>query len=228
MTGPAAAVARLYRAFERYPRPVFELCEQCEPEWAADALVAVALGELTLRQLSAAHVMSLDDDGLRYVLPRLFELLLHTSATVFDFRVSVLKTRIADWEAGERDAVRRFAEAVWADLLTQYPADLGYFSDCPSALDLLDWAGIAAGARLDDLLTVEGIAPAAHLADLVDAVFTLRYPFETLTRSTMLAWVERPEVGERLQEVFFLAPGDEHAARISAAHRLWTVCTAGR
>jgi hypothetical protein len=212
----------LYPTFERYPRPRFEVCAQCEPDWRPDEVSGVALRDLTLRHLAAVHVMSLDDDGLRYVVPRLFELLVRTPAPVLEFRIADLKTRIASWP--ERDALARWAGEVWAQLLASHPADLGYFSDCPAALDLLDWCGVPVTTRLDDLLA--GSA-AAHLADLVDAVYTLRDPFETVSRATVLRWIEQPAVGERLQEAFFDA-SDEIAARLSAAHHLWTACVSGR
>ena len=41
----------------------------------------------------------------------------------------------------EEASVRELADAIWSEMLTTYPLPLGYFSDCPSTLDLLDWCG---------------------------------------------------------------------------------------
>ena len=78
--------------------------------------------------------------------------------------------------------------------MAAYPAELGYFSDCPSALDLLD-AGYA----------------------------TLG-PFETSSQARLLAWLRDPVVGARLQTALLAADSDEAARQLSAAFDLWEVC----
>jgi hypothetical protein len=70
--------------------------------------------------------------------------------------------------------------------LSSYPVELGYFSDCPSALDLLDWCGLPLADHLDSMVAIESLSAAGHLADLVDAVFTRRNPFETAPRAIVL------------------------------------------
>ena len=103
-------------------------CEQCGPEWSAGDIRDTPLRSLSLPQLVAVHVMSLGADALRYFFPRLMELMLQTPSPVLDFRL-------------EEASVRELADAIWSEMLTTYPLPLGYFSDCPSTLDLLDWCG---------------------------------------------------------------------------------------
>jgi hypothetical protein len=119
----------------------------------------------------------------------LIELLLVTPAPVFDFHASELKNRIAGWSDGERAALAELAEAVWAELIDAYPAQLGYFSDGPSALELLDWCGLPVEAHLDQLLTSKRETAARHLADLVG------HSFETSCRAGLVDWVSAPAVG---------------------------------
>jgi hypothetical protein len=215
-------VEAVYRQFAGYSRPVdVWVCEQCGPEWSADDIRAVPLRSVSLPQLVAVHVMSLDDDALRHFFPRLMELMLQTPSPVFDFRLSDIKDRLPRWLPAERAAVGALADAVWSELLARYPLALGYFSDCPSALDLLDWCGLPLRCHLDSLLTDDA---ARHLADLVDAVFTTREPFESASRTMVLDWLATPAVGDRLQAAFFSADSDEAARQLSAAHELWTVC----
>jgi hypothetical protein len=220
-----AALERLYRQFSVYPCPgQISVCEQCGPDVAADEIRATPLRALSLPQLVAIHVMALDDDALRYYFPRLIDLMLQIPSPVFDFRLADLKERIAAWQSGEVSAIRQLAQGVWAELSTEYPARLGYFSDSPSALDLLDWCGLPLPTHLDALLTAESVAAARHLADLVEAVFTIRHPFQTASSATVLKWMRTAPVGKRLEGAFFDA-GDAAAARqLSGAFEVWTAC----
>ena len=105
-----------------------------------------------------------------------------------------------------------------------FPLALGYFSDCPSALDFLDWCALPLTAHLDSLLTVDSLPAARHLADLIDTVFTRTDPFESASKATVLHWLTDPAIGDRLQEAFFAADSEEAARQLSAAHELWAVC----
>lgn len=215
-------IAALYDVFAGYPGPREPwICPQCAPGLTTNELASVPLRSLTLSHLDAIHVMSLDDDALRHYVPRLVELLIITPAPVFDFRVAELTGRLASWTEAERSALGDCADAVWGGLLDRYPAELGYFSDCPSALDLLAWCGRSLPERLDGLCS--GPDAARHLADLADAVFTNAASFETASKATVLEWIVQPAVGERLQDAFFSATG-EAAQQLSAAHELWTMC----
>ena len=224
MTAPVHA-EELYRVFARYPLPAsLWVCEQCGPEWSAESFRATPLRSLSLPQLTAVHIMALDDDALRHFFPRLMEVMLQTDAPVFDFRLADLKARLPAWESDEQDAVRSLAEAAWSELVGCYPCELGYFSDIPSAIDLLDWCGLDLMAHLDDLTTVENVSAARHLGDLVDAVYTMRDPFESASKTTVLEWMKNPAIGDRLQAEFFSADSDQTAAQLSRVYELWTVC----
>jgi hypothetical protein len=55
---------------------------------------ATPLRSLSLPQLVAVHVTTVDDDSLRYFFPRLMELMLQTPSPVFDLRLADLKPRL--------------------------------------------------------------------------------------------------------------------------------------
>jgi len=220
-----ACIDLIYERFARYRFPAnVWVCEQCGPEWTIAEIQAAPLRSLSLPQLSAIHVMSLDEDALRHFFPRLMEVMLQTVEPVFDFRLSDLQERLPAWKPDELVAVRELSEAVWHQMLDEYPCELGYFSDCPSALDFLTWCDLDLVAHLSFLTTAQTQAAAQHLADLVDAVFTQRDPFESTSRTTVLSWLRHPAVGERLQSAFFSADSDEAARQLSTAHEMWTVC----
>jgi hypothetical protein len=224
-----ARVEESYQQFARYSLPAnLWVCEQCGPEWTADAIRATPLRSVSLPQLTAVHVMSLDDDSLRHFFPRLMELMLNTPAPVFDFRLADLTFRLPRWQPDEQDSARRLAEAIWSERLNFYPCRLGYFSDCPSALDLLAWCDIDLVAHMDSLVTADTLSAARHLADLIDEVFTMRDPFTSDSRTTVLDWVGGQAIGERLQAAFFAADSDHVAQQLSNAHEVWTVCATGR
>ena len=219
------SVEGIYRQFVGYPCPAnLWVCGQCGPEWSAEEIRNTPLRSVTLPQLVAVHVMSLDDDCLRHFMPRLMELMLHTPSPVFDFRLADLKDRLPAWQPEEVASVRALAGAVWSELPTGYPPALGYFSDCPSALDLLDWCGQPLTDFLDSLLTVDAVTAARHLADLIEAVFTMREPFESASKTTVLDWLRDPAVRQRLEHAFYAADSPDAAQQLSAAHELWMVC----
>lgn len=226
MSALPSAVERLYESFRGYAMPDdLWVCAQCGPQWTAADIRSTPQRQTSLDQLVAVHVMSLDDDALRHFVPRLLEVMQQTPAPVFDFRLADLKDRLPDWRPEEVAAVTDWAGAVWTELLAHYPADLGYFSDVVSALDLLDWCGLPLTRHLDQLCAADGVPPARHLADVVDAVLTVTAPFESAPKSAVLAWVSAPAVGDRLQDGFFAADSDDVAAQqLSSAHELWTVC----
>ena len=224
----AAGLDRVYRQFSVYPVPDAWVCERCGPGFSAAQIRATPLRSVSLPQLVAVHVMSLDDDALRYYIPRLMELMVQTPSPAFDFRLADLKSRLPAWQSGEKSAVKQLADAVWTQLLTSYPAELGYFSDCASALDLLDWCGLPLIMYLDSMVATDSVSAARHLADLIDVVFTLRRPFETSSKTRVVEWFRDPVVGERLQTAFFAADSDEAARALSAAYDLWTLCSGPR
>jgi hypothetical protein len=152
----------------------------CGPEWSAEQICSTPLRSVSFAQLSAVHVMSLDDDGLRYFFPRLVELLLVEPSPWFDFRLSDLKGRLPAWRPAERAVVRQFVVAVWRGRLRTYPPSQSYL-----------------GA------------------------------FESDIKATVLSWLGQPAIGERLQDAFFAADGEEAASQLSAAYELWALCIRG-
>jgi hypothetical protein len=220
-----ASLEQIYDRFGRYPYPDdVQVCPQCGPEWSARDMRSTPLRALSLPQLVAVHVMSLDDDALRHFFPRLMDLLLCTSSPVFDFRVSDLQEHLTRWLPDEVSAVTDLAEALWSEVLDRYPLERGYFSDCVSAIDLLAWCGMPVAEHLDRLRAASSTAAARHIADLVDAVFTGSVQFESDSRTAVLEWVRDDATGRRLEDAYFTADSSDVAEQLAAAHELWTVC----
>jgi hypothetical protein len=131
---------RLYTTFGRYRLPEdLEVCEQCGPEWTVEGIRSAPLQSLSLLQLEALHLMSLDDNGFRHFFPRLIELLLADPAPVFAFDLARLRGRMPSWPEPERRAVHDLVADLWQHLLASFPAELGYFSDSPTLIDFTYW-----------------------------------------------------------------------------------------
>jgi hypothetical protein len=222
----SAAVERLYKQFEGYPFPRnLSVCDQCGPEWSIEDIASTPLRSLSGWQLDAVHVLSLDDDALRHFFPRLVELLLLDPYQSFDFANLILHTlrgRLTAWSPSESAVLRQLLDAVWQELLTTYPAKLGYFSDCGSTLDFLDWCGISPDPFLDSWQANDAPTAVRHLADLISDRFFM--PDKAERRPRLLAWLDQPAIGERLEDAFFAAESEEAASQLSAAHELWRVC----
>jgi hypothetical protein len=123
----ATAVAQLYTAFERYPRPA---AWEVRPTYAAAHVDPARLAGADVRDWSdadlvAIHVLSLPDDALRHFLPRVFEVLLGEQWAAFEFGLSGLKARTLDWPSAERDATDNVLKAAWETLLSTYPTAVG-------------------------------------------------------------------------------------------------------
>jgi hypothetical protein len=214
-------IARLYQQFATYdcPRNLW-VCPQCGPEWSAAEIRSAPVQSLSLAQLTAVHIMPLDDDGLRYFFPRLVDLLISEQSPWFDFRLSDLKDRLQEWLPAESTAVRHLIEIVWRELLNAYPAALGYFSDAPSTLDFIDYTDTPLAPFLQQWESLDKLSATRHLAEMVDHVFTTSAPIQP----EVLTWLGRPAIGERLQGAFFAAGSEEAEAQLAAAHELWTFC----
>jgi len=209
-----AIVDRLYVGFAGYPRPAdLWVCEQCGPEWSAQDIRRAPLRSLSLLQLEALHVMSLDDNDFRYFFPRLVELLLSQDSPVFGFDLARLRGRTPTWPPAESALVRQLVEDLWHALLGAYPAPLGYFSDAPTLIDFTHWCDQPVRPFLDHWQSVETATAAQHLADLVDYVYTIGGPAEPALKSEVRDWLGQPAIAERLI-----------AAGCAGAHELWTVC----
>jgi hypothetical protein len=222
LPGPVVdEIDRVYGQFATYgcPRNLW-VCPQCGPEWSAAQICSAPLRSVSLPQLTAVHIMSLDDDGLRYFIPRLVELLLVEPSPWFDFRLSELKGRLPAWQPDEYAALRQLVNVVWRELLHTYPAALGYFSDTPSTLSFIDSCDIPLARFLDEWENLHGLAAVRHLADLVEY---LLYNAQPVPQAPILSWLRRQTIGNRLQDAFFAADSDDDARRLSAAYELWTV-----
>lgn len=221
----AAPLTRVYAEFADYRCPQdLWVCPQCGPEFSARDICATPLRLVSFSQLEAVHVMSLDDDTLRYFFPRLAELLLVDPWQAFSFRLSRLKGRLLAWKPAESAAVRQFTLAAWQEFLMAYPASLGYLSDSPSMLSFSDWCDVPLQPLLDGWQSIDTPSAARHLADLIDHVCTKADPFDPAISAPVLAWLRQPVIGERLENAFFTAESEEVARELSAAHELWSVC----
>lgn len=209
-----AAVEDLYLRFDRYPLPrSLTVCEQCGPEWSAADIRSTPLRSLTLVQLEALHVMSLRDDEFRHFFPRLIESLLAEPSPVFAFDLSKLRGRTLSWPAPERAAVANVVTDLWHALLSDYPAELGYFSDSPTLIDFTYWCDQPLQTQLDRWQLNDTLAAAQHLGELVEWAFTVREPIEPAVKQPVLDWLRQPVIGERLI-----------AADLDDAEELWRIC----
>ena len=207
-------VDELYRYFARYPLPAhLAVCEQCGPEWTAAEISRTPLREMSLLQLEALHVMSLDDNDFRHFFPRLIDALLSELGPVFAFSLASLRGRTPGWPDEEITLVRRLVDDLWAELLGEFPAQLGYFSDSPTLIDFTYWCDMPVADHLQRWQQLETRPSAEHLADLVDYVYTIGEPAEPAVKPVILEWLRQPVIGERLL-----------SAGCDGALELWMVC----
>ncbi|AKK25878.1 hypothetical protein [Mycobacterium sp. EPa45] len=209
------AVEDLYAGFAKYPLPrAVEVCEQCGPQWSAADIRSTPLRSLSLLQLEALHVMSLDDDDFRHFFPRLIEALLEEQSPVFAFDLRRLREHVSSWSASERAVVTNLVDDLWRGLLGGYPAALGYFSDSPTLIDFTYWCDQPLPVYLDRWQRIEMIPATQHLGELVEWAFTVREPLEPAVKQPVLDWLAQPVIGQRLK-----------AANLEAAEELWRVCS---
>lgn len=209
-----AIVAELYRHFARYPFPArSEVCEQCGPEWTVADIRRTPLREISLLQLEALHVMSLDDNDFRHFFPRMIEALLSEFGPVFAFSLASLRGRTPQWPDAEAALVRRLVDTLWTELLGTFPAQLGYFSDAPTLIDFTYWCDAPVPEYLQHWQRLETRPAAEHLADLVDYVYTIGEPEEPAVKPVITEWLRQRKIGERLRN-----------AGCDGAYELWSVC----
>lgn len=207
----------LYRYFARYPLPDhITVCEQCGPEWTPADIRRTPLRGISLLQLEALHVMSLDDNDFRHFFPRLIEALLAELGPVFAFSLASLRGRTPHWPTPEVALVRRLVDELWTGLLGAFPAQLGYFSDAPTLIDFTYWCDLPVPEYLQRWQQLETRSAAEHLADLVDYAFTIGEPEEPAVKPLVLDWLRQPVIGERLI-----------SAECEGAFELWSACGGG-
>jgi hypothetical protein len=73
-------------------------------------------------------------------------------------------------------------------------------------------------------MVAASLSAARHLADLIDAVFTMRDPFESSSKTRVLDWLRDPAVGQRLERACYHTASPEVVRQLSAAHEMWTAC----
>ncbi|MEV4478404.1 hypothetical protein [Micromonospora coxensis] len=128
----AAAINSLYTVFAQVPRPSsVDYCQCCfTPEDERALLTAVPVRQLSAEALRpyAANVMltvgSVAD--FRYFLPRLLEIACGEGFSWPDLESVAGRLRFAEWRRWpdeERDAVRTFLAALWANALAGGPDD---------------------------------------------------------------------------------------------------------
>ncbi len=209
-----AIVEDLYTHFARYRLPPnVVVCEQCGPQWSAADIRATPLRSLSLLQLEALHVMSLEDSDFRHFFPRLIEALLEEKSPVFAFDLRRLRRRVPSWPARESAVVTSLVDSLWDELLRGYPAELGYFSDSPTLIDFTYWCDQPLQVYLDRWQSIDTVPAAQHIGELVEWAFTVREPIEPAVTQPVLDWLRQPVIGERLG-----------SANLDAAEELWRVC----
>jgi hypothetical protein len=208
---------RLYTVFAGYRLPAdLQVCEQCGPEWTAQDIRSTPLRSLSLLQLEAFHLMSLDDNDFRHFFPRLIELLLADPAPVFAFDLARLRGRVPTWPEPERAAVHELVDDLWQHLLAGFPAELGYFSDSPTLIDFTYWCNEALDPHLQHWQSLTTAAAAGHLADLLEYISYMGEPNEPAVKLSILEWLRQPVIGKRLRD-----------ANCAATHELWAVWGGG-
>lgn len=210
----------LYAAFGRHRLPAdLTVCEQCGPEWTTRDIRSTPLRALSLPQLEAIHVMSLDDGdsgAFRHFFPRLIELLLAEKGPVFAFDLARLRGRVPTWPEPERAAVHDLVDGLWRDLLAGFPAELGYFSDSPTLIDFTYWCDEPLDPHLQHWQSLTTTAAAEHLADLLEYISYIGEPNEPAVKPLILQWLRQPIIGTRLRD-----------ANCVAAQELWSLWLSG-
>ena len=159
--------------------------------------------------------MSLGADALRDFFPRLMELMLQTPSPVLDFGGAGTMAS----KSGELAATLSGPKC-WPPTrcrLVTSPIARRHSTFWPGAANRIT-------GYLDSLLSGDGVPAARHLANVIDAVFATREPFESASKTTVLDWLTNPAVGLRSERACFAANSPEAARQLSAAYELWTVC----
>lgn len=185
-------VELLYEQFACFECPAqLWVCEQCGPEWSSADIRRAPLRSLSLLQLEAIHLMSLDDNAFRHFFPRMIELLLIEDSPVFAFSLARLKGRTLTWSPAERELVVQLIDGLWAGLLSSFPADLGYFSDAPTLIDFTHFCDVPLQPYLDRWRNLNTAPAADHLADLAEYMDMMREPVQPAVRDEVLAWLRQ-------------------------------------
>lgn len=132
MKSLAEAIEDLYRVFARYKlAPRVDGCSHCVSDADELRLHLAPLREHRCEDLErfARKAMTTwgSADDYRHFLPRIFELVAHTSDRWIDAEIALSKLTYGKWHrwhAEEQAAVRTFLRAMWLDVLGRFPHGL--------------------------------------------------------------------------------------------------------
>ncbi|HBN1997089.1 TPA: hypothetical protein L1311_001210 [Escherichia coli] len=161
-------IAHAWEIFHFYPAPQqFNICVPCcVSEEMAQALRQTPLRQLTVEMIyewnSSARPFEQQNDEIRYLLPRLLELLAHGHCPAINEelclkRIGAISLDI--WHPEERDVLTDFSRQYIHDLLLT-PT----LTDLESAFVMFHFAGLPITALLDEALNTGGYWSIASLA----------------------------------------------------------------
>jgi hypothetical protein len=226
------ATEALYAAFSSWPlRPQVSVCPCCFTREEERSLHAAPLRALPAEVISGPAQSALltwgDLADAKWVLPRVFELAAEGAFSWPDLEVSLALPHRGDWRrwpAAEQAAVEAWFHALWADLLSRWPAphDVGTVlcALAQSLDDLTPW--------LEVWEALPGDAPVWHLSGVLwreghhfVTRGTLRNAFWEARHAPQLAqlgrWLRRPSLRARVEAAFFAGPPPEREVELSAA-----------
>jgi hypothetical protein len=190
--GLTVALARVRRAFARYPRrAVLEGCPHCRGP------VLVDEHDLFSLTFSLGNTVG-DRDDVKSLLPLLLERLVASEELDPAIVLGMLpREQWRTWPHAEQDAVDGYLTTVWRWLLAAYPPQVGSFLDAPTFLDAVAATGEDAGRYLDIWCDTPGPAADRHLADAVNGL-----NFASRKSSTLDRWLRGDAVRDRLYRAF--------------------------
>lgn len=170
-----AIIERAYQVFGRYPVPRnFDICGACcvspEEEWA---LYEVPLRKLSFEVLNSynqsARSEVQDSNEVRYLLPRLFELIAHGQYPGISDEVSLSRVGGASptsWLPVEYDLLTQFARQHVIDLLNE-AEEHARLAELDAILIMFHLAGLEVTPLLDTALEQPGFWAIASLAFMI-------------------------------------------------------------
>ena len=167
-----AIIERAYQVFKRYPVPRnFDICGPCcvspEEEWA---LYEVPLRKLSFAVLNiynqSATSEEQDSNEIRYLLPRILELIAHGQYPGISDELSLRRVGGASptsWLPAEYDLLTQFARQHVIDLLNE-AEDHARLAELEAILIMFHLAGLDVTPLLDTVLDQPGFWAIASLA----------------------------------------------------------------
>lgn len=193
-----AAIEGLYRAFESYSKPDYtNPCLHCHTKEEERNVHARPLRQLTTGDLEKYAMDALytwgSETEFKHFLPRLFELLVITEDPMLDFIDPELLFRKlpyaswGTWPDPEREAILRFARALWRAVIASTPEELEASGGVESWMCSIAQFEESLDVYLDDWIEDETESAYRMLAHFV----LQEYPFSS--RKVPSMWGERKE-----------------------------------